>query len=123
MQCDVTMENGTALITVVFDPILDRAQVETMARTVETAMEAHDTLRVILDMSATEEIEATAFMSAKGALVSLKSIDPIERYAVVGAPRIAEAAIKFFGKLLPLESRTFEPRKMAEARAWALAPT
>ena len=122
MKSSLNRTNGTVEISITFAPTLDRAEIEQMAEIVDGAMKTSDDLRLLLDLSATQTIEPTAFVSVKGAVVSFKSIDPVKRYAVVGAPAIAEASIESFGKLLPLESRTFEPHEIAEARAWAFAP-
>jgi hypothetical protein len=122
VQSDITTRGDTALIDITFGSKIDRAEVGAMAELVEDATETHDELRLLLDLTATDEIAVGAMVSPEGALVSFKSIDPVQRYAVVGAPAIAAGAVELFGKLLPLESRAFDPNAKEEARRWAFAP-
>jgi hypothetical protein len=122
MKCDVVQADDAVYLAFEFDRKLDGAQVEQMAQMVERAIDTHDELRLLLDMRNTEEFAVGAFVSPKGLLASIKSIGPVKRYAVVGAPKIAEAAVETFGKLLPLESRAFAPEEMEQARIWVTRP-
>jgi hypothetical protein len=121
MQTDIARKYDVTHIAIGFDRTLDRAQVEEMAKLVETEMASSSDLRLLLDLSVTQTIEPTALLSPAGAKASVKSIDPVRRYAVIGAPDLAERAIQLFGHLLPLKSRTFEPGETLAARTWAFA--
>lgn len=110
--------DGVAIITFVFDARLDHAQVVTMARLVDDAMARGEELRLLLDLRNTETFDVGAFLSPKGMLTSIRSIGPVSRYAVVGAPALAAAAVEGFGALLPLKSRAFDAAEIAEARRW-----
>ena len=75
-------------------------------------------LRLLLDLRKTEHFALGAFLTPRGLLTSLKSIGPVSRYAVVGAPQLAAAAVESFGTILPLESRAFAAADYAEAHQW-----
>jgi hypothetical protein len=123
-QEDITMnierhEAGTAICLVFeFGPQLDRSAVRAMASAVEHAMKDFGDLRLVLDFGNTVEFEASAFVSIDATITSAKSIGPVSHYAVVGAPDIAAAAVESFGKLLPLDARTFAAGEIDQARSW-----
>lgn len=122
MQFDKLHSGIATCIIFHFDHTLDHAQVIGMAEVVSDAIAEHDELRLLLDMRRTEKFAIGAFLSPKGLLASVKSIGPVTRYAVVGAPVIAAAAVESFGTILPLDSRAFAATDMDEARAWVLGP-
>lgn len=109
---------GAVVMTFVFDTRLDHAQVLAMARVVEDAIGRGEDLHLLLDLRKTEMFEMGAFLSSKGFLTSLRAIGPVSRYAVVGAPAIAAAAVESFGAILPLEARAFDAAAIAEAERW-----
>jgi len=119
MQASVERVAGTVCLAVRFGQKLDREQVKDMARFVEEAITTSDDVRLLLDLGSTEEYDPSAFASLEGAMTSARSIGPVTRYAVVGAPAIAKGAIKLFGKSLPLEARVFDSDELAQARLWA----
>lgn len=121
MKTSTEINGDATCILFHFERELDRSEVEAMAGIVESAMAASDDLRLVLDLSATREYDASAFISFQGALTSFKSIAPVKRYAVVGAPGVVDGAIKLFGSLLPLEARTFDTSELLAAREWAFA--
>lgn len=110
-------ESPTCLIFA-FDRTLDHTQIVAMAELVDHAIERNGELRLLLDLRKTEHFALGAFLSPKGMLTSLKSIGPVSRYAVVGAPAIAAAAVESFGAILPLESRAFDAADFAQAHSW-----
>jgi hypothetical protein len=110
--------DGATVILFEFDPVLDHEQVLTMARAVDEAIERDGELRLLLDLSRTEIFAVGAFLSPKGLLTSIRSIGPVSRYAVVGAPSVAAVAVESFGAILPLKSRAFEAADIAKARRW-----
>jgi hypothetical protein len=120
MIVEMLHRGDITIIAFAFDATLDHAQVLEMARVVECAMAEGDDLALLLDMRATGHFSPGAFLSAEGFWTSLKSVGPVRRYAVVGAPAIAAAAVEAFGKLLPLESRAFESDEIEAARAWVV---
>jgi anti-anti-sigma regulatory factor len=120
MNIDILTKGPVHCLFVEFGPVLDSEHVRAMADAVERAMEGTDDLRLLLDLSRTTRIEPSAFLSLSGAATSLRSIGPVSRYAVIDAPGPAAGAIEGFGKLLPLEARTFDAGEGEEARAWAL---
>lgn len=122
MKSELLHADGTAYIAFVFDRRLDRPQVEEMARVVDSAIATHDDLRLLLDLRKTEEFAPGAFLSPQGLLASFKSIVPVRRYAVVGAPRTAELAVENFDAILPLESHAFAAEEIEQARIWITRP-
>jgi hypothetical protein len=101
-----------------FDRTLDHGQVVAMAELVDHAIARDGELRLLIDLRKTDHFTLGAFLSPKGILTSMKSIGPVSRYAVVGAPDIAAAAVENFGAILPLESRAFAASEYAAAHAW-----
>ncbi len=122
MESRMLQADGTVAIIVRFERMLDHRQVEEMAKVVERAIETTDDLRLLLDLRDTEEFAVGAFVSPKGLMASLKSIGPVKRYAVVGAPKIAEIAVETFGAILPLEARAFDPGALDQAMIWISGP-
>ena len=118
MESEKQQTGGTTVNAFEFDATLDHAQVLTMAQVVDDAIERNGELRLLIDLRRTERFELGAFFSPKGFLTSVRSIGPVSRYAVVGAPSIAGAAVEGFGTILPLEARAFGAAEIADARRW-----
>lgn len=122
MQYDMLRSGSATCIIFHFERTLDQQQVREMAEVVRDAIARADELRLLLDLRRTETFALGAFLSPKGFLASVKSIGPVTRYAVVGAPAIAAAAVESFGTILPLDARAFSAADMDQARAWVLGP-
>ncbi len=110
--------DGATCLEFVFDPLLDKDQVDAMAEAVEAAIARGGELRLLLDLSATHSFAVGAFVSPKGMIASLRSVGPVSRYATIGAPAIAATAIESFGAILPLEARAFPTDAIDAARRW-----
>ncbi|MEM7687494.1 MAG: STAS/SEC14 domain-containing protein [Pseudomonadota bacterium] len=121
IRSDERSFGDTTQLTFKFSGELDADDVNQMACVVETAMDTSSELRMVLDFTGVETYGPSAFASPSATLTSLKSISPVARYAVVGAPSLAEQAVESFGKLLPLEQRTFDAGHLHEAQEWAFA--
>ncbi len=121
MNVEMLRRGEVTVIAFAFDQTLDHAQVVKMSRVVESAMAEGDDLALLLDLRGTEHFSPGAFLSAKGMWTGLRSIGPVRRYAVVAAPAVAAAAVEAFGKLLPLESRSFGAEEIEAARLWVAA--
>jgi len=121
MKSEALESNGITCLAFTFDRTLDNTQVLQMAQEVEAAIATHTDLRLLIDLRKTERFEIGAFLSPRGFLASARSIGPVSRYAVVGVPSIAAAAVEAFGALLPLESRAFPAAEFAEAQRWVWA--
>lgn len=120
MRTELLRSGDTICIMFAFEQTLDRQQVEEMAQVVQTAIATHRDLRLLLDLRDTAEFLPDAFVSPKGLIASVRSIGPVARYAVVGAPRIAAVAVETFGKILPMESQAFAADQIEQARGWVL---
>jgi hypothetical protein len=118
MKVDTVRRSDVTIIAFAFDATLDHAQVLEMAREVESAIAEGGDLALLLDMRRTEHFAPGAFVSAEGMWTSLRSIGPVRRYAVVAAPAVAATAVEAFGKVLPLESRSFDAGEIDAARMW-----
>lgn len=118
MKSERLLTDDPTVMMFAFERVLDHAQVLAMAEAVDDAIEDNGELRLLLDLSRTEKFAASAFFSPKGFLSSIRSIGPVSRYAVVGAPAIAAVAVECFGALLPLESRAFDAAEIVAARRW-----
>jgi hypothetical protein len=118
MQSRELQIDGVTVIEFTFDPVLDQAQAAGMAEVVEAAIAREEELRLLLDLRGTQSFALGAFVSPKGFLASLRSIGPVSRYAVVGAPALADAAVESFGAILPLEARAFRAEDYPAARQW-----
>lgn len=94
------------------------ADVERMARTVETAIEKYELIDILLVFRTFEGVTLGAAMDGKAMKVSLRSNAHVRRYGVVGAPKLAEAMINLFDPLTPIDARTFETGQIDLAHAW-----
>ena len=118
MKHDTPPPSSPTCLIFAFDRTLDHTQVVAMAELVDHAIHRDGELRLLLDLRKTEHFALAAFLSPKGMLTSLKSIGPVSRYAVVGAPALAAAAVESFGAILPLKSRAFSADEYAAAHDW-----
>lgn len=123
MRTEMQDIDGARVVLFDFDPILEHAQVLAMARVVDDAIKRDGELRLLLDLRRTETFAIGAFLSPKGFLTSIRSIGSVSRYAVVGAPAIAAAAVEAFGAVLPLESRAFHADAFTAAQRWVCGIT
>lgn len=121
MRSEIIPIGGAICIACEFDRTLDHAQILAMAQAVEDAMAADTELRLLLDLRRTERFALGAFLSPKGFLASVKSIGPVSRYAVVGAPAMVATAVEAFGTIMPLRSKAFAAVDYAAARQWVMA--
>ncbi|MBI1403118.1 MAG: hypothetical protein GC147_07890 [Porphyrobacter sp.] len=122
MNTEVLPSDHATCIAFAFDERLDHEQVTEMARVVDDAITAGEDLRLLLDLRDTRTFAVGAFVSPHGFLASIRSVGPVTRYAVVGAPAMVGVAVEAFGAILPLKSRAFAPEAIAEARRWVCAP-
>lgn len=109
---------GATVIEFEFDATLDHVQVLTMARLVGDGIDHKGELRLLHDLRGTKKLASGAFLSPKEFPTSIRKIGPVSRYAVVGAPAIAAAAVEGFGTILPLKSRAFDFAEITEACLW-----
>lgn len=121
MISEIRQSDGITCLAFTFDRTLDNSQVSKMAHEVEDAIATDTDLRLLLDLRQTQRFEIGAFFSPSGFLASARSIGPVSRYAVVGAPTLAATAVEAFGTLLPLEARAFPSDSFAEAESWVWA--
>ena len=97
---------------------IHRADIEAMAHAVDAAMETPTKIDILLVFTVFDGATLSAMFDGDAAQVSLRSNANVRRYAVVGAPAFAEAMIKIFDPLSPVDARTFDLEHLDEARAW-----
>ncbi len=95
-----------------------RSDIETMAKTVDAAMDVHDRIDILLLFTDFEGVTLGALFDGEAMQVGLRSNTHVRRYAVVGAPAVAEAMIRLFDPVSPVDARTFDLDQLAEARTW-----
>lgn len=95
-----------------------RADIEGMAQAVDAAMDAHKMIDILLVFTDFEGVTLGALFDGEAMRVGLRSNTHVRRYAVVGAPAVAEAMIRLFDPVSPVAARTFDLDQLAEARTW-----
>lgn len=95
-----------------------RADIEGMAQAVDAAMDAHKMIDILLVFTDFEGVTLGALFDGEAMRVGLRSNTHVRRYAVVGAPAVAEAMIRLFDPVSPVDARTFDLDQLAEARTW-----
>lgn len=95
-----------------------RADMERMAQAVDAAMDAHDVIDILLVFTDFEGVTLGALFDGEAMRVGLRSNTHVRRYAVVGAPAVAESMIRLFDPVSPVDARTFDPHECDQARTW-----
>lgn len=97
---------------------ITRPDIEWMAAEADAAFDGLGEVDMLLVMSNYEGAELGALFDGDALGVQARAARHVRRYAVVGAPAWAEAMIKLFAPLTPVEERTFPLTEEAAARAW-----
>jgi len=92
---------------------------ESMAKTMNDAFEAHETkVDMLLVFRAFEGSEPGATLDMEVIASRIRALSNVARYVVVGAPEAANTMIETMAKLMPVEAHTFPLENLAEA--WTL---
>ena len=94
------------------------ADIEAMARTVESAFDRLGTIDILIVMREWDGIDMGAAFDGEGLKVQARAAEHVRKYAVVGAPAWAKAMINLFSPLTPVEERTFALAEENEAWSW-----
>ena len=97
--------------------VVDRPDLDAMAKVMEAAFERHDQVSMLVDLTAYTGSTPSAPFDLDIAGVQVASLVKIDRYAVVGAPDLAAALVTALDKIIPVKARTF-PADSLKA-AWA----
>ncbi len=97
---------------------IHRSDIETMAEAVDTAMDVHHQIDILLQFADFEGMTLGALFDGEAMHVGLRSNTHVRRYAVVGAPAVAESMIRLFDPVSPVDARTFDLDQLAQARTW-----
>ena len=88
-----------------------------MAEVMNAAFDRDETVSMLVLLHDFDASDAAAGLSLRSLESQFRSLAHVERYGVVGAPAFAAAMIEAFGRIGPIEARTFDPGE--EAAAWA----
>ena len=95
---------------------VSKEDMESMAKTMNAAFDVHkDKVDMMLVFTNYDGSEFGAMLDDDVIASRFRSITNVGKYVVVGAPDNAESAINLFGKLLPVETHTFELSQIDQA--------
>lgn len=89
---------------------------QAMAERVDAIFDRRGKADLLLSFVEFEGTEFGASLSWDNVKVRFRSISQVRNYVTAGAPDAAQGMIRFFGALLPVETRNFENED--EALAW-----
>ncbi|MGZ2255786.1 STAS/SEC14 domain-containing protein [Roseobacter sp. A03A-229] len=104
---------------------ISRADMTAMAEYVNDVFDRHDKIDMLLIFDKYEGAESGASLSWDALKSRVRALSEVRRYVVVGAPEAAADMIETFGKLIPVDTETFDTEEPAwralgaEARAAA----
>lgn len=104
---------------------ISRADMTAMAEYVNDVFDRHDKIDMLLIFDKYEGAETGASLSWDALKSRVRALSEVRRYVVVGAPEAAAEMIETFGKLIPVDTETFDTEEPAwralgaEARAAA----
>lgn len=87
-----------------------------MAEFLDAAFDRQGTISILLLLHDFRMTDALRSLSFKTLATQARSISHVERYAVVGAPKIAAVMVETFDPISPIKARSFE--QGAEEAAW-----
>jgi len=99
-----------------------REDLEAMAQTMNTAFDRLDELDMLISFKSDLGSEFGANLDAEVLKAQFRSISKVRNYCVAGAPEAAEAAIRFFRHLIPVEAKTFDSEHNAIEHLRAQSP-
>jgi hypothetical protein len=91
-----------------------------MAQAVNEAFDRGERIALLIRLVGFDGIDAAAGLSGPAVESGIRSLGGVERYAVIGPPRIARVMIETFGRIIPTEARTFASAEESEAWAFVL---
>ena len=94
------------------------ADIEAMARTLESAFDRLGTVDILIIMRHWEGLDMAAAFDGPALKAQGRAAAHVRKYGVVGAPLWAKAMINLFAPFTPVEERTFELAKEDEAWRW-----
>lgn len=94
-----------------------KEDLQAMAETMNAAFDRQTEVSMLLVFDAFEGVEAGAGFDLPTLTAQFRSLANVDKYAVVGAPRVASAMITVMDKFIPTDARSFTADE--EALAWA----
>ena len=95
-----------------------QADIEAMARTLETAFDRLETVDILIVMRHWDGIDMGAAFDGEALKAQARAATHVRKYGVVGAPAWAKAMINLFSPLTPVEEKTFDLAEEGQAWAW-----
>ncbi len=95
-----------------------KTDIEHMAKEIDTAFDAYDRIDILLILADFEGMEAGAVFDRDALGAQMRSVRHVRKYGVVGAPAWARAMIEVSDVLSPVDAKTFDLAREAEAWAW-----
>lgn len=95
-----------------------QADIEAMARTLETAFDRLETVDILIVMRHWDGIDMGAAFDGEALKAQARAAAHVRKYCVVGAPAWARAMINLFSPLTPVEEKTFDLAEEDQAWAW-----
>ena len=96
---------------------ITKRDIEWMSSATHGEIQAHGEFDMLVIISKWDGTDLGAAFDTYAGGIMARSVAHVRRYVVVGAPRMAEAMVAIMGKVLPLETRTFDLAD--EPSAWA----
>ncbi|SFP56668.1 STAS/SEC14 domain-containing protein [Tranquillimonas alkanivorans] len=96
---------------------LNREGMEKMAAEMNAAFDTHQGVNVLFLLEDFDLGDAAIGYGSQSMKADLRSITNVDRYAVVGGPKVAQTMIESFGRVIPVDAKTF-PQEDEDA-AWA----
>lgn len=100
---------------------ISKPDIEWMASTLKTAFETQGLVDIIIIITRWDGIDLGAMFDTQSMSVQAQANSHVRKYAVVGAPAWAEAMIKLFSPLTPVEEQTFDLSQAEQAWLWVSA--
>ncbi len=88
-----------------------------MAETMNAVFDSGRTVSMLLHFDAFDGTEAGAMFDVENLKSRFRSLAHVDKYAVIGAPKIAAAMVDLMDKVIPVDARSFDQAEATDA--WA----
>ncbi len=100
------------------DGRIHKPDIEWMAHTLQSAFDTIGQLDIIIVMVRWDGIDLGAVFNSDALVAQARANKHVRKYAVVGAPAVAEAMINLFSPFTPVEEKTFDIAHQQQAWSW-----
>lgn len=95
---------------------INAEDLKAMGSTMNGAFDIHPSVSMLLIFDSFQGLDAGAGLDMETFKSQFRSLSKVDKYAVVGAPSVAETMIKLMDKVIPTDARTFDQAE--EQAAW-----